>query len=88
MEGISYGSENRFTSMLLIQAITEALDKAHVSENTESPVFWLRLREKCIIIDRRTAVRSRHTGRNTEIGGYRYEVCIWQQQDGECGRGS
>ncbi len=39
IEGISYGSENRFTSMLLIQAITEALDKAYVSENTESPVI-------------------------------------------------
>lgn len=39
IEGISYGSENRFTSMLLIQAITEALDKAYVLENTESPVI-------------------------------------------------
>ena len=37
IENISYGSENRYTSMLLMQAITEALDKAAVSENADRP---------------------------------------------------
>lgn len=35
IEGVSYNGENRYTSMLLMQAITEALDKACVSENTD-----------------------------------------------------
>ena len=37
IENVSYGSENRYTSMLLMQAITEALDKAAVSENADRP---------------------------------------------------
>lgn len=35
IEGISYNYERRYTSELLMQAITEALDKAYVSQNTE-----------------------------------------------------
>lgn len=37
IDNISYGTENRYTSMLLMQAITEALDKAAVSENADRP---------------------------------------------------
>lgn len=37
INNISYGTENRYTSMLLMQAITEALDKAAVSENADRP---------------------------------------------------
>lgn len=37
LEGISYTDENRYTSMLLMQAITTTLDKATVSENADSP---------------------------------------------------
>lgn len=37
VENISYGEENRYTSMLLMQAITSALDKAIVSENADRP---------------------------------------------------
>ena len=37
IDNISYGTENRYTSMLLMQAITEALDKATVSENADRP---------------------------------------------------
>ena len=37
IDNISYGTENRYTSMLLMQAITEALDKADVSENADRP---------------------------------------------------
>ncbi|MDE5698279.1 MAG: hypothetical protein K2I96_12860 [Lachnospiraceae bacterium] len=37
IDNISYGSENRYTSMLLMQAITEALDKAAASENADRP---------------------------------------------------
>jgi len=37
IDNISYGSENRYTSMLLMQAITTALDKATVSENADRP---------------------------------------------------
>ncbi len=37
IDNISYGTENRYTSMLLMQAITEALDKAMVSENADRP---------------------------------------------------
>jgi len=37
LEGISYTDENRYTSMLLMQAITTTLDKAMVSENADSP---------------------------------------------------
>lgn len=37
IDNISYGTENRYTSMLLMQAITEALDKASVSENADRP---------------------------------------------------
>ncbi|MDE7274657.1 MAG: hypothetical protein K2N95_16690 [Lachnospiraceae bacterium] len=37
IENISYSSENRYTSMLLMQAITEALDKAAASENADRP---------------------------------------------------
>lgn len=36
-ENISYTDENRYTSMLLMQAITACLDKAKVSENADSP---------------------------------------------------
>lgn len=37
LEGISYTDENRYTSMLLMQAISATLDKALVSENADSP---------------------------------------------------
>ncbi len=37
IDNINYGTENRYTSMLLMQAITEALDKAAVSENADRP---------------------------------------------------
>ena len=37
IDNISYGTENRYTSMLLMHAITEALDKAAVSENADRP---------------------------------------------------
>lgn len=37
IENVSYGEENRYTSMLLMQAITAALDKAAVSENADRP---------------------------------------------------
>lgn len=37
LEGISYTDENRYTSMLLMQAISTTLDKALVSENADSP---------------------------------------------------
>lgn len=38
LEDISYTEENRYTSLLLLQAIEASLDKARVSENTNSPV--------------------------------------------------
>lgn len=37
LEGISYTDENRYTSMLLMQAISATLDKAAASENADSP---------------------------------------------------
>ena len=37
IENVNYGEENRYTSMLLMQAITAALDKATVSENADRP---------------------------------------------------
>lgn len=37
LDGISYTDENRYTSMLLMQAISTTLDKALVSENADSP---------------------------------------------------
>ena len=37
IENVSYGEENRYTSMLLMQAIAAALDKAAVSENADRP---------------------------------------------------
>lgn len=37
IENISYSDENRYTSMLLMQAITTTLDKAIVSENEDKP---------------------------------------------------
>lgn len=37
LDGISYTDENRYTSMLLMQAISSTLDKALVSENADSP---------------------------------------------------
>lgn len=37
IDNISYGTENRYTSMLLMQAITEALDKAAASDNADRP---------------------------------------------------
>lgn len=37
IENVSYGEENRYTSMLLMQAISAALDKAAVSENADRP---------------------------------------------------
>lgn len=37
IENISYSDENRYTSMLLMQAIAEALDKAYASENADRP---------------------------------------------------
>lgn len=37
LEGISYADENRYTSMLLMQAIGSTLDKARISENADSP---------------------------------------------------
>lgn len=37
IENISYSDENRYTSMLLMQAITATLDKAIVSENEDKP---------------------------------------------------
>lgn len=37
LEGISYTDENRYTSMLLMQAISDTLDKAVISENADSP---------------------------------------------------
>ena len=37
LEGINYTDENRYTSMLLMQAISATLDKATVSENADSP---------------------------------------------------
>ena len=36
LDNISYTEENRYTSMLLMQAITATLDKARVSENVET----------------------------------------------------
>lgn len=37
LDGIEYTDENRYTSMLLMQAINDTLDKARVSENADSP---------------------------------------------------
>ena len=37
IENVSYGEDNRYTSMLLMQAISAALDKAAVSENADRP---------------------------------------------------
>ena len=37
IDNISYNDENRYTSMLLMQAITQTLDKAVVSENEDKP---------------------------------------------------
>jgi len=37
LEGINYTDENRYTSMLLMQAIRDTLDKAVISENADSP---------------------------------------------------
>jgi len=37
IENVSYSDENRYTSMLLLQAISEALDKAYASENADRP---------------------------------------------------
>lgn len=37
LDNISYSDENRYTSMLLMQAITQTLDKAVVSENEDKP---------------------------------------------------
>ena len=37
IENVSYGEENRYTSMLLMQAISAALDKAAVSDNADRP---------------------------------------------------
>ena len=37
LDGISYTDENRYTSMLLMPAISATLDKALVSENADSP---------------------------------------------------
>lgn len=37
LDSIDYADENRYTSMLLMQAISSTLDKALVSENADSP---------------------------------------------------
>lgn len=37
IENVSYSDENRYTSMLLLQAISEALDKAYASESADRP---------------------------------------------------
>lgn len=37
IESVSYADENRYTSMLLMQAISSTLDKARISENADSP---------------------------------------------------
>lgn len=37
VENVRYSDENRYTSMLLMQAITTTLDKAAVSENEDRP---------------------------------------------------
>lgn len=37
LDNISYNDENRYTSMLLMQAIKQTLDKAVVSENEDKP---------------------------------------------------
>ena len=37
LEGINYTDENRYTAMLLMQAISTTLDKALASENADSP---------------------------------------------------
>ena len=37
IDNISYNDENRYTSMLLMQAITQTLDTAVVSENEDKP---------------------------------------------------
>lgn len=37
LENISYADENRYTSLLLMKAISDSLDKAKVSENADSP---------------------------------------------------
>ena len=37
LENISYNDENRYTSMLLMQAISDTLDKAAVSESAQIP---------------------------------------------------
>lgn len=37
LDGISYTDENRYTAMLLMQAIRDTLDKAVISENADSP---------------------------------------------------
>lgn len=37
IENISYADENRYTSMLLMQAISDTLDKARISENADTP---------------------------------------------------
>lgn len=41
LENISYADENRYTSLLLMQAISDSLDKAKVSENADSPAEGL-----------------------------------------------
>ena len=37
LDGINYTDENRYTAMLLMQAIRDTLDKAVISENADSP---------------------------------------------------
>lgn len=45
IENINFADESRYTSMLLMQAISETLEKAKVSENSDSPVDTLSNKE-------------------------------------------
>lgn len=41
LDNVSYAEENRYTSMLLLQAISNLLEKARTSENADSPAASL-----------------------------------------------
>ena len=41
LDNISYADENRYTSLLLLRAISDSLDKAKISENADSPAETL-----------------------------------------------
>lgn len=39
LENVSYAEENRYTSMLLLQTISDLIEKARASENADSPAL-------------------------------------------------